>query len=304
MNTLEFALRCLDMGWHVLPIIDVARDLASPAGKRGKRPAPWLVPHGVLDATTDVNAVRQWFADADLGVGIACGPSGLLVVDVDPRHGGDFALSELVVDRDGSLPHTPSVFTGGGGIHYFYRGPADVKLRPKLAQGVDLQGAGRYIVAPPSLHESGRRYEWDRAALPSVTAVADLPEWIVDVARVVEAPPIVMPPGLPRGGDLIDRACKWLARCEPSIQGSNGSAALMHATAGLTRGFALEEDVALSLLSSDFNPTCQPPWSMRELLHAVISTRKSTKPVGYLRDAPRRVDDVWARLRRYHEAAE
>jgi hypothetical protein len=62
----------------------------------------------------------------------------------------------------------------------------------------------------------------------------------------------------------------------------------MHAVTGLVRGFALSDDDALTLLVTQYNATCKPPWRDRELLHALKSAQRSKKSIGYLLDSPRR----------------
>ena len=80
--------------------------------------------------------------------------SGLCVVDIDPRNGGQ-------LDRDLMTP-TATVATGGGGWHLYYRHPGGPTL-PALpgAAGVDIKGDGGYVAAPPSVHPgTGRPYRW------------------------------------------------------------------------------------------------------------------------------------------------
>ncbi|HCL14578.1 MAG TPA: transcriptional regulator, partial [Pseudomonas sp.] len=87
-----------------------------------------------------------------------------LVVDVDPRNGGDDSLKALAADAGLSLDHYPHVLTGGGGHHYYMRKPADIRTVGKLAgyPGIDFKTAGGQVVAPGAVHpDTGRRYEAD-----------------------------------------------------------------------------------------------------------------------------------------------
>jgi len=80
--------------------------------------------------------------------------SGLCVVDIDPRNGGQ-------LDRTLMTP-TATVATGGGGWHLYYRHPGGPTL-PALpgAAGIDIKSDGGYVAAPPSIHPgTGRRYRW------------------------------------------------------------------------------------------------------------------------------------------------
>lgn len=162
------ALDYADRGWHVLPL-----------RPRGKEPLGRLVHHGKDDATADLPTVlRWWTAEPRANVGIVAGPSGLLILDVDPRNGGDDHLHDL--ERElGPLPETVRAQTGGGGEHYLFRHPGGILVGKLAPRGVPLKDAGvdvqdhKYIVAAPSIHPSGNPYEWDLA--PGDVPVADLP---------------------------------------------------------------------------------------------------------------------------------
>ena len=158
------ALAYADRGWHVLPL-----------HPRQKAPLGRLVPHGQKDATDHLPTVLRWWQNAPAAnIGVSCHPSGLVVIDVDPRNGGDDALYAL--ERElGELPETVSAETGGGGAHFLFRHPGG-DLLGSLAEGVDVKDHG-YIVAPPSIHPSGREYAWDLA--PEDVPVTDLPAaWV------------------------------------------------------------------------------------------------------------------------------
>ncbi|MCK9898298.1 bifunctional DNA primase/polymerase [Frankia sp. AgB32] len=147
-----------------------------------------MVPWG-REATTDPGVIGRWWARwPHANIGVACKPSGLTIVDVDGPVGR--ASWATLTGRHGGHVPTASVTTGraDGGVHYWYRAPA---VDPPgnstgsdtggIAPGVDLRGAGTgdggMAIAPPSLHASGRRYQWaDRLPL------ADLPAWLHQLA--------------------------------------------------------------------------------------------------------------------------
>jgi hypothetical protein len=105
-----------------------------------------------------------------------------LVLDVDPRHGGDASLVEL--ERQyGPLPETPRVLTGGSGAHLYFAVDHPIGNRAGLAPGIDLRGDGGFVVAPPSVHASGRRYMWELGASPDDVALALAPEWLLQRIR-------------------------------------------------------------------------------------------------------------------------
>ena len=114
-----------------------------------------------------VFGMRRWDV-----VGIPTGAiSGIDALDVDPRHGGDQSIADLQ-RKHGRLPVTLTSRTGGGGWHVFFKGDLP-NSAGALGAGIDMRGDGGYVVAPPSLHVSGRRYEW-RSQAP----IAPLPDWI------------------------------------------------------------------------------------------------------------------------------
>jgi hypothetical protein len=131
-----------------------------------------LVAHGFKDATTDEEVIRTWLADRDSNIGIATGPgSGIAVLDIDPRHGGDQSISQL------NIPETVEAQTGGGGRHLYFSYPATpVGTRAGIAPGLDICGDGGCIVAPPSRHVSGEIYEWKAGQGPEEVALAPFPE--------------------------------------------------------------------------------------------------------------------------------
>lgn len=121
-----------------------------------------LVCHGHLAATCDPDRLRQMSRFAPHGMlAIRTGAvSGLVVIDIDPRSGGNESLASLV--RRGLLPPTKRVLTGRDGQHLYYRHPGmhvPGDQGRKLGSGVDVKADGGYVVAPPSIHpRTGRPY--------------------------------------------------------------------------------------------------------------------------------------------------
>ncbi len=115
-------------------------------------------------------------------IGVSCDVSGLLVLDIDPRDGGDETLAELI-KQHGELPPTLEVRTGGGGRHLYFEHPGDKRgFVKKIGPGVDVKANG-YVVAPPSVHESGGVYEWSDPH----AAILKLPKaWLKIVSKSKE----------------------------------------------------------------------------------------------------------------------
>jgi hypothetical protein len=164
-TSLDAALKYARRGWPVFPT-------------RNKAP---LTRHGFIDATCDAGVITAWFRHwPRAGVAIATGQvSALVVVDVDPRNGGDRVLAEIE-GTHGDLPLTPRVRTPNGGHHHYFALPPDSpRLAATLGDGIDLKGDGGYVVAPPSHLEDGRAYCWDDTGHLNEVPVAPAPSWIL-----------------------------------------------------------------------------------------------------------------------------
>lgn len=187
MSNLEWALDYAAAGLHVFPLVP-----------RSKRP---LTSNGFKDATTDETQIRQWWtSEPDAGIAIATGASGLAVLDFDKKHGG-LETYESIREQ---LSPTLTVRTGGGGYHLYYRG--ETKSRAGVLPGLDIRSTGGYVVAPPSIHESGETYQWtdedEIAGLPDF-AFLKKPEPAINPGAATELPDGVK-------GELNKRTLKFL----------------------------------------------------------------------------------------------
>lgn len=174
-------------GWLVFPLHSVSGSRCTCS--RDDCPSPGKHPrtaHGLKEATADHAQIAQWWRDYQTAnIGCRTGKeSGLVVIDIDPRHGGD-ATWETLVQTHGGLPETVECLTGGGGRHLYFRHPGGhIKTQATaLGPGVDVRADGGYVVLPPSLHASGRRYEWEASSRPGEIPLADLPAWLLDHLR-------------------------------------------------------------------------------------------------------------------------
>ncbi|MFJ5175305.1 bifunctional DNA primase/polymerase [Streptomyces sp. MAA16] len=120
--------------------------------------------HGVYDASTDPARIRALFAAAPwaTGYGIACGlpPHHLIGVDLDTKPGTDASANLRALARRHlfTIPETVVVLTPSGGRHLWLTGPADAVVpnsAGRLAPGIDIRGAGGYLVGPGSRTDHG-----------------------------------------------------------------------------------------------------------------------------------------------------
>ncbi len=256
----EAALQYAGWGWPVLPLHFPVAEGACSCGTHqcrttGKHPLAQLVPHGVHDASADLGVVRAWWdSQPTANVGIATGRrSGLLVVDVDPLRGGEETLHALK-DAHGPLPDTVESLTGGGGRHILFQHPANVvrlprDLGPDLP-GIDLKGDGGYIVAPPSMHASGRAYMWEVSSEPGQVDIASPPPWLIELTgKLVKtaAGPV---------GDVI-------------LEGQRNST--LTSLAGTMRRRGMGADAIAAALMVENAKRCQPPLPAEEVERIALS---------------------------------
>lgn len=234
----------------------------------GKHPFGRLAPNGLSNATNREQIIRHWFTAEPLAnVGLATGNA--VVLDVDPRHGGDASLAALEAEH-GALPPTVRALTGGGGEHIFFRPPAGMEIRNSagdsggLAPGLDIRGAGGYVVAPPSLHLSGRTYEWSVDHHPDEVTAADMPAWLV--ALLVQ----------PAAG--VGRApSEWRQLVAEGVENGGRNTAVTRLSGHLLRRY-VDPEVTHELLQAWNMARCRPPLDPEEVTKTFASiARKELK---------------------------
>jgi len=199
-------------GFHVFPLL-----------KHRKEPNGWLAPHGHHSATCEPARITQWWRTVpNANVGIACAVSGLCVLDIDPRNGGDETLAHL--EEPAPLPHTWTVLTPSGGQHFYFRYRGVGRVVGSLGDGIDVKHDG-YVVAPPSVHPNGGVYRWDAGAHPLESSMAELPPSLQRQPSKTDAGAPVGPAvesflgiafaaaswlGRPLGGGKCAVRCPWL----------------------------------------------------------------------------------------------
>lgn len=243
------ALAYRRLGWSVIPL--------QPGEK-----VPKLVWQAFQDRRAEDDEIRAWFRRwPGINLGIVTGPvSGLVVLDVDPRHGGDESLARWQA-RHGPLPETVEALTGGGGRHlYFVSRDPDLRNRVAVVPGVDLRARGGMIVAPPSLHPSGRRYAWREGHAPAERPLAPLPAWLHE--RLGEE-------SARRGHPLAH----WRSLVREGVaQGQRNSTIASFAGHLLWHG--VDPEIVLELLLSWNRTRCRPPLGDDEVARVVASITK------------------------------
>lgn len=245
-SMLDAALAAARRGWSVLAV-----------RQRAKAPlVPWLE---LQERRADEREIRGWFERwPEANVGAVTGwISGLVVIDVDPKHGGRESLAALQA-KHAALPVTVEAITGGGGRHYYFAHPGGVvPNRAGVEPGLDVRGDGGSIVLPPSVHPSGRRYRWVKGRSPDDLAPAALPKWLA--ARILKRPKA--------GGHPVSH---WRALLQQGAEEGARNDTIASLTGHLLwRG--VDPYVTLELLLCWNRVRCKPPLPDEEVSRTVAS---------------------------------
>jgi hypothetical protein len=184
-------------GWAVFPCHAPTQASACSSGDRAcSSPAKHpRTQRGLHDASTRPDVIKRWWRRwPTANVGIRTGAvSHLVVLDIDPPHGGDDSLESLIGDEQ-PLPPTITVLTGSGGCHLYFTHPGGTvhNSSSTLGPGIDVRGDGGYVIAPPSLHIAGDPYRWTVSS-----RLAHLPDWLRLLIQPPERPQTEPPPTRP-----------------------------------------------------------------------------------------------------------
>ncbi|MEU4828111.1 bifunctional DNA primase/polymerase [Actinomadura sp. NPDC023710] len=207
------ALACASRGWHVFPLRRRDKQPALHSEARCPRAGLCVGGHRKWEdrATLDADRIRRCWKAGPFNVGIACGPSGLLVVDLDMPKPGETPPPQwampgvnegadvlaVLADRHGApFPlDTFTVTTRRGGTHLYFTAPPGTELRNTsgrhttgLGWLIDTRACGGYVVAPGSyvdLPDGTGPYQVTNDAPP-----AELPQWL---ARLLTSAPLPAP---------------------------------------------------------------------------------------------------------------
>jgi len=240
------AIGYLSLGWSVIPM-----------QPRGKRPLiRWTQYQSERATQRDIEHWFQRWPDANVGV-VTGAISGLLVLDVDARHGGDASLAQL--ERAcGALEPTVECLTGGGGRHLYFRHFGQpVPNKVGFRDGLDLRGDGGVVVAPPSIHPNGRPYRWREGRGPDAMGPAPMPSWLQGILSGS-----AKHPGHPLS--------HWRALVRQGIDEGARNATIA-SLAGHLLWREVDADVVLELLLCWNRQRCRPPLADAEVAATVES---------------------------------
>jgi hypothetical protein len=238
----EYALH----GWSVIPV-----------EPHGKRPiVAWQEFQRRVATREEIVAWFQHWPQANVAV-ITGAVSGLIVLDVDPQHGGAESIARIERAHE-QLPETIEAATGGGGRHVYFAHPGGVvRNAVGLEAGIDLRGDGGCVVAPPSIHPNGKRYAWVPARTPGEIALAPMPRWLLSLLREDER----------RGGHPREHWRELVRAGVRSGERNNTIASF----AGHHRWHGVDPEVVLELLLTWNRSRCEPPLSDDEVARTVDS---------------------------------
>ena len=250
---LESAKKYANMGLAVFPL-----------KIKGKEP---VTQNGFKDATTDIRIIEKWWHEnPDYNIGIATGTmSGGLVaidMDIDKEKGKDgyHNFQKWCAENYLVLPDSWLSITGRGGYHLFYRSKFPVPSKIGWLDDVDIRANGAYVVAPPSIHPNGTRYEWEYAPDEcQLVSTDDIDvEFVMNsviASNVKNGQPLSVPDEIPEGHRdeiMFKLACKYQA-------------------------MGMSDAAMLAALMKENEVRCKPPLTDREIRKKVEQAQKYQK---------------------------
>lgn len=165
MNMRTLAVSYVYSAWHVFPLRPYSKVPATA--------------NGFKDATMDVERIDSyWRRHPQANIGLATGPSRLLVVDLDAVDGHCTAALDLLRSM-GGVPYTYRVTTPRGGEHHYFRLPTGVEVpcsAGRLGKHIDIRSTGGYVVAAGSVTDVGVYTEFD-------AELATAPAWLIEACQ-------------------------------------------------------------------------------------------------------------------------
>ncbi|MFI5657503.1 bifunctional DNA primase/polymerase [Streptomyces sp. NPDC051684] len=286
---LAAALTAAEHGWHVFPLFPGTKRPALHGERTCDHTGACASGHLKWEqrATTDPDRIRAAWTHAPFNIGIATGPSGLLVVDLDlSKHKGTSdapdgaATFRALCERSGhAVPDTYRVRTASGGRHLYFTAPSDARMTNTagtIGKLIDTRAWGGYVVAAGSTLPAGP-YE----AL-SAPQAAPLPSWLQSILQPTSKPsqaPSTAVPGQSRG--YADVALANETRNVASAQQGCREAALFRAARALGRFVAwgdLPRHVVEQALQEAGESTGLPSSQCRSTLRSALDWSVAHNP--------------------------
>jgi hypothetical protein len=171
----ETVIILTEWGWYVFPLAP------------GKKTP--ITPNGYKDATNDTAIALHKFNHGKLNIGVATGPSGLVVLDVDGEQ-GSLWLTDMQTTF--GLPKTFAVQTRSGGCHLYFTAPPGITIKSsasKIAPNIDIRSAGGYVVGPTSWVDADNKGPAGWYRVIDQSTAAPLPEWLLKIVVASQTPP-------------------------------------------------------------------------------------------------------------------
>ena len=240
MPLLEYALEYAKNGFYVFPLA-IGRKIPAFAGGKGHN-----------DATIDLAQIREWWADQEYNIGIACGiKSNLSVIDLDGKQGMDSAKKIKTFIPKTLLVKTPR------GTHIYLRHNEELKTTTNILEKVDIRSEGGYVVAPPSVVD-GVTYEFKD---PDI-AIATM-HHVPDLLKIRERTNGVNP------SVTTESAPNWVSQALRGVgEGLRDSTAIK--LAGYFHGLGMPEDIMEGSMMN-FANNCTPPYPVEDLRKTIKS---------------------------------
>ncbi|WP_053913270.1 bifunctional DNA primase/polymerase [Streptomyces sp. TP-A0875] len=275
---LASALTAAERGWPVIPLHPGSKRPAGHAERACPRTGRCTGGHRTPEerATTDPDLIHAAWVHRPYNVGIATGPAGLLVIDLDPVKAeepkgapdGATSLQALCERAAQVLPDTYRVRTARG-EHLYFAAPAGVRLKcsvDRLGPHIDTRAWGGYVVAPGSTTPDGA-YEVAHDA-----PVAELPGWLAALLAEPDRPapvPVRVHDGTRAARVALERECAVIATAT-----DGGRNSTLHQSACKVARFVawgdLPRDVAEQAIQGAGEATGLPPAECRTTIRSAL----------------------------------
>lgn len=260
-----------------------------------------------IGSTLDAEKASSWFKDENVSFGLCAGLSGMVVIDCDVKSkdnkgkkiDGLSAFRQLCADNGFDLRTCPAVRTPSGGYHYYFLADAEHLVgnqTGELPLGIDVRGTAGFVFGPGATRPDGTRYVQD-AEHPdlydayALGTIPQIPKWLLRIL----GDPIKKNAGEgdsaePTDSKIIKIAVEYATTVEPAIEGQGGNDRTYKVACHLA-DIGCDEQVALDILSTYFDPRCEPPWGdeLEEPVHNAFNykrDKRGNKTENHFGDAP------------------